>query len=99
MLQDKSGAREMAGGADDFGAGPAVRGHDALAVEDVLNGVLSLTFFDDGVGRNSLGKGERGHDVGLDELVVRGGAGEDEMRSDSGFELANAFERAFALLG
>src|SRR5438309_10737148 len=99
MLQDESGAREMAGGADDFGAGPAVCGHDALAVEDVLDGVLRLRFFEDGVGWNSLGEGERGHGVGFDELVVRRGAGEDEMGSDPGFELANAFEGAFALFG
>ena len=60
--------------------------------------VLRLAFFEDGVGRNSLGEGERGHDVGFDELVVGWAAGEDEMRSDAGFELANAFEGAFALL-
>src|SRR5260370_13379875 len=89
----------MAGRADDLGTGPAAGGHDALAVKDVLNCVLSLTFFDDGVRWNSLGEGERGHGVRLDKLVVGSGAGEDEMRSDPGFELANAFEGAFALLG
>src|SRR5438270_1125063 len=88
----------MAGGADDFGAGPAAGGHDALAVEDVLHGVLRLSFFDDGVGWNSLSEGERGHDVGFDELVVGGTAGEDEMGSDPDFKLADAFECALALL-
>ena len=33
------------------------------------------------------------------KLVVCWTAGEDEVRSDAGFELANAFEGAFALLG
>src|SRR4051794_18536227 len=88
----------MAGGTDDFGAGPVMCGHDALAVEDVLNGVLRLRFFDDGLGWDALGEGERGHGVGFDELVVGGAAGEDEVRSDPGLELANAFEGAFALL-
>ena len=76
----------------------SVVSHDALAVEDILDGVLGLAFFDDGVGRNSLGEGERGHDVCFDELVVGWTAGEDEVRSDAGFELADALESAFALL-
>src|SRR5215469_17659035 len=88
----------MAGRADDFGAGPAVCGHDLAAVEDVLNGVLSLPLFDDGVRRNSLGEGECGHGVGLDEVVMGGAAGEDDMWSGAGLELANAFESALALL-
>ena len=58
VFQDKSGTRKMAGRADDLGADPAVCGHDALAVKDVLNCVLGLTFFEDGVRRNSLGEGE-----------------------------------------
>src|SRR5438477_578580 len=48
--------------------------------------------------RDGLGEGERGHGVGLDELVVGSGGGEDEMRSNAGLELSNAFEGAFALL-
>jgi hypothetical protein len=98
MFEDESGARQVAGRTDDLGAGPAVVRHDALAVEDVLDGVLGLAFFDDGVGRNSLGKGERGHDVCFDELVVSWTAGEDEVRCDAGFEFADALESAFALL-
>ena len=42
---------------------------------------------------------ERGHDVRFDELVVSSGSGEDQVRSDAGFVLANAFEGAFALFG
>src|SRR5260370_23696410 len=89
----------MAGRADDLGTGPAAGGHDLLAVKDILNCVLSLTFCEDGIRRNRLGEGERGHGVRLDKLVVGSGAGEDEMRSDPGFELANAFKSAFTLLG
>ena len=99
VLQDESGAGEMAGGADDFGAGPVVGCHDALAVEDVLDGVLGLSFFDDVFGRYSLCDGERGHDVGFDELIVRRAAGEDDAGSYASFKLADAFEGAFALLG
>ena len=72
--------------------------HDALAVEDILDSVLGLAFFDDGVRRNSLGEGERGHDVCFNELVVGWTAGEDEVRSDAGFVFTDALESAFALL-
>jgi hypothetical protein len=99
MFQDESRSRQVAGRADDFSAGPSVVSHDALAVEDILDGVLGLAFFDDGVGRNSLGEGERGHDVCFDELVVGWTAGKDEVRSDAGFVLADALQSAFALLG
>jgi hypothetical protein len=75
-----------------------VCGHDALAVEDILNRILSLIFFEDGLWRNSLGEGERRHGVRLDKLVVRRSAGDDQVGSNPGFELANAFEGAFALL-
>lgn len=76
-----------------------MRCHDALTVEDVLDGVQSLTFLDDVCGRDALREGERGHDVGFDELIVRGAAGEDDDGSDAGFEFAYSFEGAFALLG
>jgi hypothetical protein len=75
-----------------------LRGHDPLAVKDILHRVLSLTFFENSVRRNSLRESERRHGVRLDKLVVGGCPGEDEMRSDPGFELANAFECAFAEL-
>jgi len=35
----------------------------------------------------------------FDELVVRCGSGEDQVRSDASFVFANAFKGAFALLG
>src|ERR1700678_2244728 len=74
-------------------------GHDALAVVDILNGVLRLSLFDDRILRNSLSQGEHGHDVGFDELVVGWATSEDEMRSNPGFELSNTFEGAFPLFG
>ncbi len=98
MFQDQGGSRKMAGRADDLGAGPAMGGHDALAEKDVLNGVRGQPLFDDGVRWNSLGLGERGHDMRLYETVVGGSAREDEVRSDARLELANAFERALSLL-
>ncbi len=73
--------------------------HDAGAVEDILNGVLRLVFFDDGARWDALGDGELCHDVCFDELVVSWATGEDEVRSDAGFELTDAFECALALLG
>lgn len=98
VFEDESGAGEMARGADDLGAGPAVLSHDALAVKDILNGILRLVFLDYRARGNSLCDSERGHDVRFDELVVGSASGEDQLRGDSGLVLVNAFERAFALL-
>jgi len=99
VLENERGARKVTGRANYFGGVPAVVGHDLAAVEDILNCVLRVVFFDDGGGRDPLGQRECGHDVGFNELVVCGASGEDQVRSDAGFELANAFERAFPLLG
>ena len=97
VFEDQSGARKVAGRTNYFGAGPLMRCHDAGAVEDILNGVLRLVFFDDGTRWDTLRDGELCHDVCLDELVVSWAAGEYEVGSDAGFELTNAFEGAFAL--
>jgi hypothetical protein len=74
-------------------------GHDALAVVNILNCVLSLPFFDDGILRNSVSQGKRGHDVRFHKLVMGRAASKDEMRSNAGFELTNAFEGTLPLLG
>ena len=74
-------------------------GHDALAVEDILNGVLRVIFLDDRTWWNTLRDRKCGHDVRFDVLIMSRAASEDEVWSDSGFELADAFEGAFALLG
>ena len=73
--------------------------HDLGGVEDVLDGVVGLAFFDDGGGGDTLGFGEDGHGVGFDEVIVGGTAGHDEDGSDAGFVFADAFEDASALLG
>ena len=73
--------------------------HDLGGVEDVLDGVVGLAFFDDGGGGDALGFGEEGHGVGFDEVVVGGAAGHDDGGGDAGFVLADAFEDALALLG
>ncbi len=99
MFEDECGAREMACGADDFGAGPVVCLHDLVAVEDVLDGVLGAAFFEDRVRWDALRECECGHDVGFDELVVGRASGEDERGGYAGFVFADAFEGALALLG
>ena len=73
--------------------------HDLLAVPDVLDGVLSLVFFDHCVGGNALLDGEALHAVRFDEAIVRGAAGDDDVSGDAGAELAHAFEDALPLLG
>jgi len=83
VLKDKSGARQMAGRTDDLSTAPAMLGHDALAVEDILNRVLSLTFFNDRAGRDTLCDGEQCHDVRFDKLIVCGTASQDKGRSYS----------------
>lgn len=40
-----------------------------------------------------------GHRVGFDEVVVRGGSGHDDARSDTGSILANAFQHSLSLFG
>lgn len=73
--------------------------HDLRGVVDVLDGVLGLRLLGDGGCGNTLGLRELVHDVGFDELVVRGGSGHDDVRGDAGFVLADGFEDALALLG
>ena len=73
--------------------------HELGRVVDVLDGVEGLGFFEDVGGGDTLGCGELGHGVGLDEAVVGGAAGHDDVWSDAGFVLADALENALALLG
>ena len=99
VLKDKCGSRQMAGRTYHLGASPAMPGHDALAVEDILNGVLRVIFFDNRTWWDALRDRKRGHDVRFDVLIMSRAAGENEVWGDSSFELADAFEGAFALLG
>ena len=54
MFEDEGGSRKMTGGADDLGILPAMFAHNLLTVEDILNGVLSMTLFDDCTGGDTL---------------------------------------------
>src|ERR1700751_1752259 len=72
---------------------------DEIAVVDVLDGVLGFVLFEDGIVWNALLFGERGHDVGFDELIVGSASGEDDGGGYAGFVLANSFEGTLALFG
>jgi len=73
--------------------------HDLRRVVDVLDGVLCLTFFEDVSDGNTLRGSELGHGVGLDEVIVCGTAGHDDVRGDASLVFAHAFEDTFALFG
>ena len=98
-VEDEGGAAQVIGGADYFGRGPVVLMHELGRVIDVLDGVEGLGFFEDIGGRDPLSGGELSHGMGFDEVVVGGAAGHDEVASDAGFVLADAFEDALALFG
>jgi len=73
--------------------------HDGGGVVDILDRVLGLAFFDNGIGGHSLRAGELGHNVGLDKVIVGRAASHDELRGDAGTVLTNTFEDSLALLG
>ena len=73
--------------------------HHLSGVVDVLNGVLGLGLFIDCHGGNALRRGELGHGVGFDELIVGGSSGHDEAWRYACFIFADPFEDALALLG
>jgi hypothetical protein len=98
-INDEGGAGKVAGRADDLSGVQSMLMHDLGGVIDVLDGVLGLNIFEDCRRGNALASGQLGHDIGLDVLIVGGGSGHDDIRGDSGFILADAFEDTFSLLG
>ena len=89
----------MAGRTDHLGAVPSISGHDAPAVEDVLDRILGLVFFDDCVYRHTLRQSEHRHDVGFYKTVMCWAACEDEVRRNAGSKLTNTLKGTFSLLG
>jgi hypothetical protein len=98
-VDDEGGAGEVAGRADDLGGVQFVLVHDAGGVVDVLDGVLGLHIFEDYRCGDAFAPRQLRHHIGFYVLVVGGGAGHDDVRSDAGLIFADAFEDALALLG
>jgi len=98
VLQDQRGARKMRRAADDLSGVPVVLLHDLVAEVDVLDGVVSLPFFDDIVGGDTLRNGEDLHAVSFDELIMGGATGHDNAWCDACAVLANTFQHTLTLL-
>ena len=98
VTEDQRRAGQMIRRADHFSRAPTVLFHDFVAVVEILDGVMGLSFLDDGGLGDSICLGEQSHGMCFDKFIMGSRSGHYDVIAHSLLELAYTLHHPLALL-